>query len=160
MPVCDIACNMRLDKTGSFRCHGNLDELLTPTGDVAHICGEFHILKQHIVIWAATPLGEDIDPKVGCILHKYKLGKATNANFNKLELELAANLKYNFPEYNISNVRVIRAYDKLTDIHGIAVSAQFSGEDIAFFTDSEGLLELWRNMRKTLGTLAYITGGS
>lgn len=156
-PVCDVACNARMDNRSSFRCHGNLDEVLTPTGDTAVICGEWRLLKQHIILWAATPLGEDIDPQCGCVLHKYQFGKATTANLNRLELELAENLKYNFPEYIITNVRVIQAYDQVTDTHGIAVTALFSGEEIGFFTNSEGLLELWRKTRQTLGTLEYIT---
>ena len=72
-------------------------------------------------------------------------------------VELAENLKYNFPEYIITNVRVIKAYDQITDTHGIAVTALFSGEEIGFFTNSEGLLELWRKTRQTLGTLEHIT---
>jgi len=91
------------------------------------------------------------------VLHKYQLGKATTANLNRLELELAENLKYNFPEYIITNVRVIQAYDQITDTHGIAVTALFSGEEIGFFTNSEDLLELWRKTKQTLGTLEHIT---
>lgn len=160
MPVCDLACNMRFDNRSSFRCHGNLDKVLTPTGDLATICGEWRLLQQHILIWASTPLGEDIDPKCGCILHRYQFGKAITANLNKLELELKANMQYNFPEYTITNVRVISAYDDITNTHGIAVSALFNGDEVSFFTNSEGLLELWRETRQTLGKLAYITGGT
>ncbi len=157
MSVCDIACNARMDSHASFRCHGALDESLTPTGDVAVICGEWHLLKQHIILWAATPLGEDIDPRCGCVLHKYQFGKAINTNLDKLELELTENLKYNFPEYVISNVRVIKAYDPVTNTHGIAVTALFSGEDVGFFTNSEDLLDLWRKTKQTLGTLEHVT---
>jgi len=136
-----------------------MDKVLTPTGDLAVICGEWNLLKQHIVIWASTPLGEDIDPLCGCILHKYHFGKAINTNLNKLELELKANMEYNFPEYTITNVRCVNAFDELTNTHGIAVSAMFNSEEVAFFTDSEGLLELWRQTRKTLKALEFITGG-
>lgn len=157
MPVCDLACNMRFDTKGSFRCHGNTDKVLTPTGDLAVVCGEWRLLKQHILIWASTPLGEDIDPLCGCILHKYQFGKAITANLNKLEMELTANLQYNFKEYTISGVRVIKAYDDTTNTHGIAVTALFNSTEFSFFTNSDGLLELWRETRKTLGSFAYIT---
>jgi hypothetical protein len=146
-----------MDNRSGFRCHGNWDELLTPTGDTAVICGEWRLLKQHILLWAATPLGEDIDPQCGCVLHKYKFSKVIDANINKLEMELKSNLQYNFPEYVISNVRVINAYDQVTNTHGIAVTALFSGEEIGFFTNSEELLELWRTTRQTLGALEHIT---
>lgn len=156
-PVMDTACNMRLDNWSSFSCHGNLDEVLTPTGDTAVISGEWALLKQHIIFWVATPLGEDIDPKCGCILHKYEFGKAIDANYKKIELELRANLQYNFPEYTITNVRVVPGFNEVTNTHGVAVTAMFNTQPVAFFTNSEELLQLAREMRKTLGGLAYIT---
>lgn len=147
---------MRLEH-GTFRCHGMLDYVLTPTGDLATVSGEWDLLLQHILIWAATPLGEDVDPQCGCILHKYHFRPNHGINLSKLELELRSNLQYNFPEYKISNVRVVDAYDQITNLHGIACTAMFSDFDISFFTDSEGLLEMWRSMRQTLGTLEHIT---
>lgn len=157
MPVCDLAFNGNLDSRGSFRCHKNGDYVLTPTGDIAVVCGAGRLLLQHLILWAATPLGEDLDPKCGCILHKYTFGKATKTNFDKLELELKANIEYNFPEYTITNVRVVSAYDELTDTHGIAVSALFNTEEVTFFADSTGLAELWQAVRAALGKLEYIT---
>lgn len=157
MPVCDLACNANLTSRGSFRCHLNMDYVLTPTGDIAVICGAARLLLQHLLIWVATPLGEDIDPNVGCILHKYTFGKATQTNMDKLELELKANMQYNFPEYEITNVRVISAYDQISDLHGIVVSALFNTEEITFFTDSTNLAEMWSAMRQSLGKLEYIT---
>ena len=156
-PVMDIACNLRLDTWSSYGCHGNMDKVLTPTGDTAVISGEWNLLKQHIVIWVATPLGEDPDPKIGCILHKYEFRKAVVANYKVIEMELKANLEYNFPEYYISNVRVIGGFDEVSNTHGIVVSARFNSEEVAFFTNSEKMLDLWRQMRQSLGSLAYIT---
>ena len=157
MVVQDLACNMRFDNRSSFRCHGNLDYVLTPTGDIGAISGEFNLLKQHILLWASTPLGEDPDPKVGCVLHKYSFGKATSANLRKVEQELVTNLQYNFPEYTITGVRVISAYDALTNTHGIAVTALFNLTEVSFFTNTESLLELWKEVRQSLGSLAYMT---
>lgn len=157
MPVCDTANNMRMDKRGAFRCHGNLDKVLTPTGDKAKTCGAANLLRQSIGLWAATPLGEDIDPKCGCILYRYFLKKATYTNANQLEMELKANLVYNFPDYSITSVRVVSVYDEGTNTNGIACSALFNGEEISFIADAEGLLALQAAMRKTLGTLQYIT---
>jgi tRNA U38,U39,U40 pseudouridine synthase TruA len=157
MPVCDKQLNMRFDKRGSFRCHGNLDGVLTPNGDQALICGEWNLLKQSILLWASTPVGEDIDPKCGCILYKYILHKATYSNLNKLEMELKSNLSYNFPDYQITQVRAIQVYDEDTDTNGLAVSALFNGEEMQFIADPTGLLELQTAMRKYLGTLEWIT---
>ena len=84
----DLACNLRFDNRGSFRCHGNLDYVLTPTGDMAAVWGEYNLLKHHILIWAATPLGEDVDPKCGCVLHKYHFRPNHGYNMHKLQLEL------------------------------------------------------------------------
>jgi hypothetical protein len=156
VPVCDKQCNMNM-RIGRFRCHGQLDGVLTPSGDQAILCGRWNLLQQHVVLWASTPLGEDIDPKCGCILHKYQFGKAITTNYRILEMELKANLEYNFPEYRISNVRVVSAFDQSTDIHGIVCSVRFDDQEMEFFTDSEGLAELWRDTRQTLGALAYIT---
>lgn len=157
MPVMDQACNLRLDSKSSFRCHGNLDYVLTPTGDKATISGTWARLQQQIILWASTPLGEDIDPKCGCILHKYLRGKYYAARLETLELELTANLKYNFPDYIITGVRVVSAYDDETESPGITCTALFNSQEVAFFADAAGLLELRNAVRRSLGALAHIT---
>jgi hypothetical protein len=148
---------MRFDNRASFRCHGNLDKVLTPTGDQAVVSGDWNLLQQHVLIWAATPLGEDIDPKRGCILYNYILKKATISNINVLKMELRANLQHNFPEYTISNVSAIPTYDETTGTNGLACSAMFGDIELGFVATAEGLLEVQQAMKKTLGNLVNIT---
>lgn len=152
-----MMCNMRFDKHGSFRCHGNLDKVLTPNGDQAVVSGDYELLRQSILIWASTPIGEDIDPKCGCILHNYVLAKGTYQNLRSLEIDLLTNMRYNFPDYSITSVRVIPVYDEDTNTQGIAVSALFNDEEINFIADASGLLEIENAMRKMTANLEYIT---
>jgi phage baseplate assembly protein W len=157
MPICDIASNLRFDHRSAAGCSGNLDKILTPSGDQAIICGEWPRLRQHVLLWLGTPLGEDIDPKCGCVLYKYVLGKLISGNLHKMEMELKANLEYNFPEYVISSVRCETTINLTTNQAAVALSVQMNDHDVGMLIDGQELLNLRQSVRSTLNKLEYIT---
>ena len=88
---------------GHCHCHSSLDLLLDATGDLALISSHDE-LKQRFFLYLATPKGERYDPKIGCSCLDYLHEKNTRGNLRRLEQDLEADMKYQFPELAINSI--------------------------------------------------------
>ena len=98
----DLKTNMDIS-AGHCHCHSSLDLLLDATGDLALVSGQDE-LKQRFFLYLATPKGERYDPKIGCSCLDYPHEKNTRGNLRRLEQDLEADMKYQFPELNINSI--------------------------------------------------------
>jgi len=88
---------------GHCHCHSSLDLVLDATGDLSLISDQDE-LKQRFFLYLATPKGERYDPNVGCSCLDYLHEKNTRGNLRRLEQDLEADMKYQFPEIIIKTV--------------------------------------------------------
>ena len=98
----DLRTNMDIS-AGHCHCHSSLDLLLDATGDLALVSGQDE-LKQRFFLYLATPKGERYDPKIGCSCLDYLHEKNTRGNLRRLEQDLEADMKYQFPELAINSI--------------------------------------------------------
>ena len=98
----DLCTNMDIS-AGHCHCHSSLDLRLDATGDLALISGQDE-LKQRFFLYLATPKGERYDPNIGCSCLDYLHEKNTRSNLRRLEQDLLADMKYQFPELVIKTI--------------------------------------------------------
>ncbi len=98
----DLRTNMDIS-AGHCHCHSSLDLVLDATGDLSLISDQDE-LKQRFFLYLATPKGERYDPRVGCSCLDYLHEKNTRGNLRRLEQDLEADMKYQFPEIIIKTV--------------------------------------------------------
>ncbi len=98
----DLRTNMDIS-AGHCHCHSSLDLVLDATGDLSLISDQDE-LKQRFFLYLATPKGERYDPNVGCSCLDYLHEKNTRGNLRRLEQDLEADMKYQFPEITIKTV--------------------------------------------------------
>jgi len=98
----DLRTNMDIS-AGHCHCHSSLDLVLDATGDLSLISDQDE-LKQRFFLYLATPKGERYDPNVGCSCLDYLHEKNTRGNLRRLEQDLEADMKYQFPEIIIKTV--------------------------------------------------------
>jgi len=98
----DLKTNMDIS-AGHCHCHSSLDLLLDATGDLALVSSHDE-LKQRFFLYLATPKGERYDPKIGCSCLDYLHEKNTRGNLRRLEQDLEADMKYQFPELAINSI--------------------------------------------------------
>ena len=141
----DLQTNLRIEG-GVCKCHGNLDLVLTPTGDLAIITDPAECIRQRIILWMSTPKGERRDPEVGCLLWDHLHRKVTGSVLKELEVRLARELQLNFPELILKSVKCERVTGFGEGGHKVLVTAILGSDSIDFTFGADELNSLYESI--------------
>jgi len=134
----DLRTNMDIS-AGHCHCHSSLDLVLDATGDLSLISDQDE-LKQRFFLYLATPKGERYDPNVGCSCLDYLHEKNTRGNLRRLEQDLEADMKYQFPEIII---KTVTCSTSLTDPFQTEILVRTTqGESLEFLYTPEELMSI------------------
>lgn len=133
----DLKTNMDIS-SGYCHCHTALDLTLTPDGDLSVISGQEE-LNQRFFIYLATPKGERYDSNIGCYAYDYLHEKVTSNNMRRMEQDLLADMKYQFPELAVQSVTCRK---ELSDPFQMQIMLRLSNEELLYLYSQEELMTL------------------
>jgi hypothetical protein len=147
--MADLLTNFSLD-VGDCKCHSLLDLRVSATGDLALTRDPQQALRQRFLIYLATPKGERLNPNIGCSLHDFTHELNVPNISRKLELYIENDLKTQFPELKVRNVRCSPS----SYIGGaMEMTVIFADNNLQFLFTSDDLL----NLSSMIAELIYYT---
>jgi phage baseplate assembly protein W len=138
----DLMTNLQTEG-GVCQCRGNLDFVLTSTGDLALISDTNQCMRQRIIIWLATPKGERRSPDTGCLLWDYLFQPVTGSMLAELRVKLTRELQETFPEMEVKSVRVEQATGFGEGGHKVLITVIMAGDQIQFMFSADEMKEMY-----------------
>jgi len=144
----DVKLNMIFDD-GYCRCHGLLSPARTPNGDIARVTKEQECIMQRVGVWLAVKKGErPLHPDFGCCIRSYMNKPLTMSIIKALKGEIQGELEELFPEYVISNLRVL-----VPERNTVEIKAIINGIPVEFLGNEATLNELNSRLNHALSDL-------
>lgn len=144
----DVATNMDIS-SGHCHCHTSLDLSLTPSGDIAIISGQDE-LNQRFFLYLATPKGERYNPQIGCFAYDYLHEKNTSNVMRRMEQDISADFKYQFPELELHGVTCQKS---ITDPFQTQISIRLSNRTLQYLYTPEELMTLTSLLNQVVETV-------
>lgn len=149
MPFGDVWMSTEVDEQGVCRCHGRWSPRRTANGDIARVTDPRKCIEQRIAVWLACKKGErPLHPYFGCCIRSYINKPLTMAILKELKGQIQADLESLFPEYVVSNLRVIPIAR-----NEISVEVYIGSYHIEFLGTEASLNELRTRLNAAIGDL-------
>jgi phage baseplate assembly protein W len=148
----DVRLNMLFDN-GFCRCHGALSPTRTANGDIARVTNPLECIYQRIGIWLGTKKGErPLHPLFGCCIRDYINERLTQSRLLDLKGQIEYELQELFPEYTVSNVRVL-----VPERNTIKVDAVVGNSPVEFLGNAATLNKLNSQLNAALKDLGMVS---